>query len=171
MLTAWVNAGGNLIAMRPDAQLASLLGLTVASGTRANQYLLISPSGPGAGLVNETIQFHGTANNYTLSGTSVATLYSTATAATSNPAVTLRSVGSNGGQAAAFAFDLAESVVYTRQGNPAWSGQERDGQSPRSFGRTICSSAPRPATCSRTGSTSTRWRFHRPTSSSGCSRI
>ena len=48
-------------------------------------------------------------------------------AASSNPAVTLRSVGPNGGQAAAFAFDLARSVVLTRQGNTAWSGQERDG--------------------------------------------
>ena len=44
-----------------------------------------------------------------------------------NPAVTLRSVGSSGGQAAAFTYDLARSVVYTRQGNPAWAGQERDG--------------------------------------------
>jgi hypothetical protein len=131
MLTDWVNAGGNLIAMRPDAQLADLLGLTVAAGTRSNQYLLIGSSGPGAGLVNQTIQFHGTANNYTLSGaTSVATLYSNASTATSNPAVTLRSVGANGGQAAAFAYDLARSVVYTRQGNPDWSGQERDGQQP-----------------------------------------
>ena len=33
----------------------------------------------------------------------------------------------NGGQAAAFTYDLARSVVYTRQGNPAWAGQERDG--------------------------------------------
>ena len=38
----------------------------------------------------------------------------------------MRSVGSNGGQAAAFTYDLARSVVYTRQGNPAWSGHERD---------------------------------------------
>ena len=43
--------------------------------------------------------------------------------------MTLRSVGSSGGQAAAFTFDLARSVVYTRQGNPAWAGQERDGVS------------------------------------------
>ena len=65
-----------------------------------------------------------------LSGAStIATLYSNATAATTNPAVTLRSVGA-GGQAAAFTYDLARSVVYTRQGNPAWSGQERDGNSP-----------------------------------------
>src|SRR6185295_6241509 len=33
-------------------------------------------------------------------------------------------------QAAAFAYDLARSVVYTRQVNPAWSGQDRDGQAP-----------------------------------------
>ena len=44
--------------------------------------------------------------------------------------MTLRSVGTNGGQAAAFTYDLAHSVVYTRQGNPAWAGQERDGTAP-----------------------------------------
>ena len=31
MLSDWVNAGGNLIAMRPDKQLAGLLGLTDAA--------------------------------------------------------------------------------------------------------------------------------------------
>jgi hypothetical protein len=132
MLTDWVNAGGNLIALRPDAQLASLLGLTSASGTLANAYLLVNTSGaPGQGIVSQTIQFHGTADRYTLNGaTAVATLYSDATTATSNPAVTLRSVGSAGGQAAAFTYDLARSIVQTRQGNPAWAGQERDGTSP-----------------------------------------
>ena len=29
-----------------------------------------------------------------------------------------------------FAYDLARSVVYTRQGNPAWAGQEQDGLRP-----------------------------------------
>ena len=42
----------------------------------------------------------------------------------------MRSVGPNGGQAAAFTYDLAKSVVYTRQGNPAWAGEDRDGISP-----------------------------------------
>ena len=42
----------------------------------------------------------------------------------------MKSVGTNGGQAAAFTYDLARSVVYTRQGNPAWAGQARDGLSP-----------------------------------------
>jgi|GEM_PF-3391861 len=132
MFSAWVNAGGNLVAMRPDKQLAGLLGLVDIGMTLAEGYLLVdTSSGPGMGIVGQTIQFHGTADRYALgSAAALATLYVDATTATSSPAVTLRSVGSNGGQAAAFTFDLARSVVYTRQGNPAWAGQERDGISP-----------------------------------------
>ena len=129
----WVNGGGNLIAMRPDKDLASLLGLTEdASPPLDNGYLLINTlAPPGNGIVGETMQFHGMADRYILNGaTGIATLYNNATTATLSPAVTLRSVGSAGGQAAAFTFDLAKSIVYTRQGNPAWATQERDGYSP-----------------------------------------
>ncbi len=131
-LTNWVQQGGNLIAMRPDPQLSGLLGLTATSSALANGYLKVdTATGPGAGIVDQTIQFHGTADRYTTSGAqTIATLYASATGATTNPAVTLRSVGSNGGQAVAFTYDLARSVVYTRQGNPAWSGEERDGSGP-----------------------------------------
>jgi fibronectin type 3 domain-containing protein len=128
-LSGWVSGGGNLIAMRPDKQLAGLLGLTDAGTTLANAYMRVSTAqAPGAGIYDQTMQFHGTADRYTLNGaTAVATLYTNATTATSNPAVTLRDVGASGGQVAAFTYDLARSVVYTRQGNPAWAGQERDG--------------------------------------------
>jgi uncharacterized protein (TIGR02597 family) len=127
-LSDWVSGGGNLIAMRPDKQLAGLLGLTDAVSTLAEGYLLVNrASEPGLGIVGQTIQFHGTADRYTLNGaSSLATLYSDASTATPNPAVTLRSVGANGGQAAAFTFDLARSIVLTRQGNPAWVNQNRD---------------------------------------------
>jgi hypothetical protein len=132
MLTGWVNTGGNLIAMRPDKQLAGLLGLVDASGTLGNAYLRSDTSrAPGAGIVDQTVQFHGTADRYVTNGAStVATLYATAGTSTPNPAVTVRDVGSGGGQAAAFTFDLARSIIYTRQGNPAWNGQERDGVAP-----------------------------------------
>ncbi len=132
LLSDWVTAGGNLIAMRPDADLASLLGLTSAGGSLSNAYLKVdTSSGPGVGIVSETIQFHGAADRYTASGATVlATLYSDATTPTSYPAVTLIQVGANGGHAAAFTYDLARSVVYTRQGNPAWAGDERDGETP-----------------------------------------
>ncbi len=142
-LSTWVDGGGNLIAMRPDADLAALLGLTDTGTDLSDAYLRFDTTAgsPGAGLVGQTIQFHGTADQYDPApGTqSVATLYSDATTTTANPAVTLRDVGTNGGQAAAFAYDLARSVVYTRQGNPAWAGQERDGQQPpdHSVGRPV----------------------------------
>ncbi|KAA0268112.1 MAG: hypothetical protein EDQ89_11425 [Acidobacteria bacterium] len=129
-LSDWVTGGGNLVAMRPDAELAGLLGVTPAGAPLAEGYLDVNTgSGPGAGIVDGTIQYHGAADLYTASDTAtIATLYSDATTPTSSPAVTLRSVGPNGGQAAAFTYDLARSVVYTRQGNPAWAGQSRDGQ-------------------------------------------
>ncbi|MET1081621.1 MAG: DUF4082 domain-containing protein, partial [Burkholderiales bacterium] len=132
MLTDWVNGGGNLIAMEPHPGLAGLLGITPTGTTLTNGYVLVDGTTPiGSGIAKQTMQFHGTAQRNTLNGaSSLATLYTNATTPTSNPAVTLRSVGTNGGQAAAFAYDLATSIVYTRQGNPAWADQERDGFSP-----------------------------------------
>jgi hypothetical protein len=129
-ITAWVQGGGNLIAMHPDKQLAGLLGLAPAGGQLSEGYLQINTTtGPGVGLVAEPIQFHGAADRYQLKGaTSFATLYSARSSATSNPAVTLNTAGR--GRAAAFTYDLARSVVYTRQGNPAWSGQMRDPSRP-----------------------------------------
>ena len=87
---------------------------------------------PGQGIVTDTMQFHGAADRYGLTGgaTALATLYSNASTATSAPALTSRNVGANGGSASAFTYDLARSVVLTRQGNPAWAGQERDGTTP-----------------------------------------
>jgi hypothetical protein len=126
-LTAWVTGGGNLVAMRPGAQLASLLGLSSAGGTLSNGYLKVDTgSAPGAGIVGETMQFHGAADRYTLAGgaRAVATLYSGVSTATSNPAVTQRDVGS--GHATAFTYDLAQSIYLTRQGSPALVGEDRD---------------------------------------------
>jgi hypothetical protein len=128
-ITDWVTAGGTLIALRPDANLAPLLGITPAGGTLSDGYLLVNTSTglPGAGIVGQTIQFHGDADLYTLSGaTALATLFSDAVTTTANPAVTSNKVGT--GKAIAFTYDLARSVVYTRQGNPAWAATNRDGE-------------------------------------------
>ncbi len=130
MFTDWVNAGGTLIAFKPGSLLTPLLGISNASGTLNDKYLAVNTtSGPGVGIVNQTIQFHGSANLHTLNGaTSLATLYSSAGTPTSNPAVTTNDVGKKGGKAIAFSYDLAKSIIYTRQGNPAWAGQKRDGE-------------------------------------------
>ena len=120
MLSNWVNAGGNLIAMRPDTRLAGLLGISPLGGTNDDANLSVDTSkAPGAGITSALLQYHGPADRYALAdATPVATLSS------GTPAVTLRSVGS--GHAAAFTYDLSRSVVETRQGNPAWQGLERD---------------------------------------------
>ena len=83
MFGSWVSGGGHLVAMRPDKQLAPLLGLVDAAATLADAYLLVDTgSAPGAGLVAESVQFHGTADRYTLDPLGlpsvVAALYATA---------------------------------------------------------------------------------------------
>ena len=98
-----------------------------------NGYLLIdtAPNTPGYGVVGETIQYFGPADRYTLAGaTEIARLFTDVSTPTSSAAITMRSVGTAGGQAVGFSYDLATSLVYARQGNPAWNNQERDGLSP-----------------------------------------
>lgn len=130
LLTDWVNAGGTLIAFKPDASLTALLGIGPVEYNISDKYLLINTdTGPGLGITDQAIQFHGIADLHRLNGASaIATLYSSSLNPTNYPAVTMINVGSKGGKAIAFTYDLAKSVVYTRQGNPAWAGQKRDGQ-------------------------------------------
>ena len=130
MFVDWVREGGNLIAMRPDKRLAEQVGLKDIGAVLRDGYLSINTNQePGIGLVNETLQFHGPADLYESHGTTtLSTLYRDATAATGSPAVVLKKLGS--GQLAAFTYDLARSVAYTRQGNPAWAETERDGIPP-----------------------------------------
>jgi len=113
MLSDWVTAGGNLIAARPDKQLASLLGITDASSVQSDAYLPVNTAQePGVSIIDQTIQYHGPADLYTLNGAApVASIYSNPTQPTSNPAATLHSMGTNGGQVAAFTFDLARSIA------------------------------------------------------------
>ena len=129
-LGAWVQGGGNLIAMRPDPRLATLLGLGADGGDVAQGYLGIDTgTAPGRGIAGTPLQFHGTADRWSGGGArTVATLLDSAKGPTGSAAVTLRDVGTAGGQAASFAYDLARSVVETRQGNPALEGVEGDGE-------------------------------------------
>ena len=132
LLIEWVSRGGRLIAMRPDKQLAGLLGLTPAGGAVSEAFLAPDVQQPALrGFPPDTLQIHGTADLYKVNGTAqLAALQEEDGAPSSYPALTLRSAGSKGGMAAAFAFDLARSIVYTRQGNPEWAGTERDGKAP-----------------------------------------
>lgn len=135
MLTDWVRGGGTLITMRPPKKLAESLGLSLPTSegdgpVQHSGYLKISSKAPaGEGMVQRAIQFHGDADRFvTEKAIVLATLYGDAKTATQFPAVSSIQVGS--GKAIVFSYDLAKSVVYTRQGNPEWSGIERDGLPP-----------------------------------------
>ncbi len=127
LLDSYVKNGGRLVAMRPQARLASLFGLESLAGSTAEGYLKVEAGHPIArGIPIETLQFHGAADHYRLAGAqAIAWISDAANTRTAFPAVTVHRYGQ--GQAALWAFDLARSVAYTRQGNPAWANQERDG--------------------------------------------
>lgn len=122
LFQAYVNAGGSLIGFRPDAQLASVFGVTPLNAILPEAWVQINPgTAHGYGLTGQTLRFHGVADRYAVNGASViATLYQTFTTPTASPAVTVNAFGQ--GQATLFAFDLAQSIVLLRQGNPAWTG-------------------------------------------------
>jgi hypothetical protein len=126
LLEGYVAQGGRLVAMRPDSHLAHLFGVEQQAGSLAEGYLQVDQSHPAAqGIASETMQFHGTADLYRPAGAQVvAWLASDADIQTTSPALAVNRYGQ--GQAALWAFDLARSVAYTRQGNPAWADQERD---------------------------------------------
>jgi hypothetical protein len=127
LLDDFVVRGGSLVAMRPDPLLDDLLGIERAEGTTTDGYLKIdSTKGPGAGLPTIALQFHGEACRFRARGAEVlATLYGGADTATPFAAVTVNQHGA--GRSAMWAFDLARSVALTRQGNPRWANEERDG--------------------------------------------
>lgn len=126
ILSDYVKAGGNLIAFRPDKQLGEIFGIIDAKATVKEGYIKVDISNDiGKGLIRETIQFHGVSDAYILNGaTEIAGLYKNALDSTEFPSVVVNNYGK--GHAAAFTYNLSKSIVYTRQGNPEWAGEERD---------------------------------------------
>ena len=126
LLQAYVSGGGTLIGFRPDLQLATVFGVTSTGTTLTEDWVAINTTTAyGAGLDPSVMKFHGTADIYTLStGTALATFYQTPTTALTNPAVVQNQYGS--GHAVLFAYDLAQTVVLIRQGNPTlgWLSQQ-----------------------------------------------
>ena len=127
-LTRFVHQGGALVAMRPQPEFAPLFGLEMAIGQSEAGYVQVVANHPiSRGITPEALQFHGVADHYHLAGAeAVAWLTNRQAEATPFPAVTIYSAGK--GIAAAWAFDLARSIVYTRQGNPYGSGRSVIGE-------------------------------------------
>lgn len=127
MFTTFVKEGGNLISFRPDKKLGDIFGIKDADGTIGEGYIAVNKNSEQANkITSETMQFHGTADKYTLlKGKMIASLYSDANTNTGLPAIVSNEFGK--GHAVAFLYNLPKSVVYTRQGNPLSAGIEKDG--------------------------------------------
>ena len=127
MLTTFVEDGGNLIAFRPDKKLSSVLGISKGDGVLSEGYLAVNKnSAAGRSIITETMQIHGDADYYQLSGCKViATLYKDANTSSDFPAVVENAFGN--GRAIGFLYNLPKSIVLTRQGNYRDAGKEMDG--------------------------------------------
>ena len=156
--------------MRPDADLATLLGVTTArrrpSPTATSRSHTATP--PGQGITGETIQFHGTADRYTSSG---ATRRRDAVRATRRPRRRTRPSRCAASVATVVRPPRSPTTCPLDRvhpaGQPAWSGQERDGTPPIRSDDLFFGAHPGPAT--RLGRPRPRCRSRRPTSSSACS--
>jgi hypothetical protein len=126
-LKKFVREGGNLIAIKPDTSLQDLFGMSAETGTFSNGFVVIDTmTVPGHGLTGRPIQFHGTAKNYSLKGGRAIASFSAGKGKDeSTPAVVEYNYGK--GHTMAFVYNLPENIVLTRQGNPAFSGVEKDG--------------------------------------------
>lgn len=126
-LSRYVFNGGGLIVMTPEPALLSVLGLKDQQLNASQTYVVTESDHPlSLGIESASMQYHGTAKNYLLDGAEVIAWLCDKSGEVKNyPAVSLNHYGE--GWVCAWLYDLAESVVLTRQGNPEWANQERDG--------------------------------------------
>lgn len=127
MLCKFVKKGGNLIAFRPDSALDELFGIVLAGGQIAEGYIRFDTAAEqGKGLADEALRFHGTADKYAVNTAEIiASLHGEPSAGSTFPAVVSNNYGK--GHAAAFFYNLPQSIVTTRQGNPQLADKETDG--------------------------------------------
>ena len=127
IISEFVNNGGSLIAFVPDRQLNGLFGLKDIIGTMSEGYIKMDTgSEQCSGITTLKMQFHGNAVKYELNGgKTIATLYADKISEEGFPGVVSNNYGK--GHTVAFLYNLPQSIVYTRQGNPLFAGIEKDG--------------------------------------------
>ncbi len=127
MIREYVKNGGKLIALHPHTELAELFGIVPRGESISGGYIRIDTTmEQGKRLSSGLLQFHGEADYYTLNGArSLATLFADKVPGESYPAVVTNSYMK--GKTIAFLYNLPQSIVLTRQGNPLFAGIEKDG--------------------------------------------
>ncbi|MEM8531295.1 MAG: hypothetical protein AAGF95_10660 [Chloroflexota bacterium] len=134
LFTQYVDNGGNLIVMRPNAHLDALCGWHAQTGVVNTGYRYIdidTSTSIGAGLPDERLQFYGVADKHTLitDTVEIASLHDSANGGTVGTAISLRPSTPSRGAVVCWAYDLATSVAYARQGDPDRADVDSDGDS------------------------------------------
>ncbi len=127
LIRDYVYRGGNLIAFRPDSGLSDLFGIIRMPGSIQHGYLCIDTTlAEGKSLTGKSIRIHGTEEKFKANNCRIIASFCDNSGLENNfPAVVAGSYGK--GRSIAFLYDLLESIVYTRQGNPLSAGIEKDG--------------------------------------------
>ncbi|MDT8854671.1 hypothetical protein RNZ50_06415 [Paracoccaceae bacterium Fryx2] len=135
-LMSWVKGGGLLITMRPGTDLRDIFGLPQTMAGTLDTALLLpeARSSISVGLSRAPFQIHGPIDlipadpGATVAAHGLAGLVTSDGKPVGEHAVNWTILGD--GHVASFAFDVARSVILTRQGNPLWIDEERDGSEP-----------------------------------------
>lgn len=127
ILRDYVKKGGKLIALHPDPELAELFGIVPLGKSITGGYIRVDTTlKQGQGLSSRLLQFHGTADYYNLNGAvTLASLLADKVSDERFPAIVTNSYMK--GKTIAFLYNLPQSIVYSRQGNPLYAGIEKDG--------------------------------------------
>jgi hypothetical protein len=127
LIDDYVNNGGNLIAFKPDSGLGDLFGISWMPGNIEAGHICIDTStAEGKSLTWKSIQFHGAGDKYKTDNCRIIASFRSDSVIENNfPAVV--SAGYGKGRSVAFLYNLPESIVLTRQGNPLSAGIEKDG--------------------------------------------
>ena len=126
MIREYVKNGGELIAILPDPEIAEIFGIVPRGERISNGYIRIDTARiQGKGLTSRSLQFHGKADYYNLNGAvSLAILLPEKVSVESYPAVVANNYRK--GHTVAFLYNLPQSIVLSRQGNPLFAGIEKD---------------------------------------------
>lgn len=127
LLAAYVEGGGRLVLLRPDAALAKLVGLQPLHRVAHGASLLLNTSaGPGAGFPYEPVQIVGPLDLHRLGEAEVLARVVTAPwGVEQHPAIVGRAFGQ--GRLVAFLYDVGYTVARLRQGNPELADSDADG--------------------------------------------
>jgi O-glycosyl hydrolase len=122
IFTSYIKAGGNLISTMPVKQLQNVFGVSELTESESYHYITVNnKSSIGKGITTRPMRLHAKSSTYKLNGAQAVASFSPGSP---SPAIVFNSSGK--GRALSFLYNLPQTIVLTRQGNPEHAGKEMD---------------------------------------------